>query len=118
MTSADHFIHLHVASCYSLRYGVASPAARAVPASPGGNQKIIYPNGFALSPYAEAGSPGAPVKNPPRTLWHASPGSSGGWQACPGRGVAGTGGGAPLVALVWCRAFQGNLRDSDLEYAA
>src|ERR1017187_8578720 len=35
-----------------------------------------------------------------------------------GRGVAGTGGGAPLVALVWCRAFQGNLRDSDLEYAA
>jgi hypothetical protein len=32
--------------------------------------------------------------------------------------VAGTGGGAPLVALVWCRAFQGNPRDSDLEYAA
>ena len=96
----------------------AGVSSRAVPASPGGNQKIIYPNGFALSPYAEAASPGAPVKNPPRTLWHASPSSSGGWQAYPGRGVAGTGGGAPLVALVWCRDFQGNLRDSDLEYAA
>jgi error-prone DNA polymerase len=39
--------------------------------------KIIYPNGFALSPYAETGSPGAGLKDPPRRLWHASPGSSG-----------------------------------------
>jgi error-prone DNA polymerase len=85
--------------------------SRAAPASPGGNQKIIYPNGFALSPYAEAGSPGAPVRNPPRTpLWPASPGSSGGWLAGPA--------GAPLGVPVWCPAFRGNLRDSHLEYAA
>jgi error-prone DNA polymerase len=36
--------------------------------------KIIYPTGFRLSPYAETGS-----ADPPRKLWHASPGSSGGW---------------------------------------
>jgi error-prone DNA polymerase len=41
------------------------------------NPKIIYPNGFVQSPYAETGSPGAALKDPPRTLWHASPGSSG-----------------------------------------
>ena len=41
------------------------------------NPKIIYPNGFAQSPYAETGSPGGALKDPPRTLWHASPGSSG-----------------------------------------
>ncbi|MGP7996919.1 MAG: DNA polymerase III subunit alpha [Streptosporangiaceae bacterium] len=43
-----------------------------------GNPKIVYPNGFVLSPYAETGSPGGALKDPPRTLWHASPGSSGG----------------------------------------
>ncbi len=42
------------------------------------NPKIIYPNGFVQSPYAETGSPGGALKDPPRTLWHASPGSSGG----------------------------------------
>jgi error-prone DNA polymerase len=41
-------------------------------------EKIIYPNGFVLSPYAETGSPGPGLKGPPRKLWHASPGSSGG----------------------------------------
>jgi error-prone DNA polymerase len=41
------------------------------------NPKIIYPNGFVQSPYAETGSPGGALKDPPRTLWHASPGSSG-----------------------------------------
>jgi error-prone DNA polymerase len=55
--------------------GAASPASQP---SQGESARIIYPNGFTLSPYAEAGSPGAPVKGPPRTLWHASPGSSGG----------------------------------------
>ena len=47
--------------------------------SAAGPPKIIYPNGFALSPFAETGAPGAPVKDPPRLLWHASPGSPGGW---------------------------------------
>ena len=48
------------------------------------NPKIIYPNGFVQSPYAETGSPGGALKDPPRTLWHASPGSSG--PVLPGRG--------------------------------
>jgi error-prone DNA polymerase len=39
---------------------------------------LVFANGFTLSPYAETGTPGGPLKNPPRTLWHASPGSSGG----------------------------------------
>ena len=47
------------------------------PASGEANPKIIFPNGFVQSPYAETGSPGGALKDPPRTLWHASPGSSG-----------------------------------------
>jgi len=42
-----------------------------------GLSKIVYPNGFVLSPYAETGGPGDGVKEPPRRLWHVSPGSSG-----------------------------------------
>ena len=38
---------------------------------------LVFANGFALSPYAETGAPGGSLKTPPRTLWHASPGSSG-----------------------------------------
>jgi error-prone DNA polymerase len=37
---------------------------------------LVFANGFTLSPYAETGGPGAHPKNPPRTLWHASPGST------------------------------------------
>ena len=48
------------------------------PVPPEAGEKIIYPNGFVLSPYAETGSPGPGLKGPPRKLWHASPGSSGG----------------------------------------
>ena len=48
------------------------------PAPQEAGEKIIYPNGFVLSPYAETGAPGAGLKGPPRKLWHASPGSSGG----------------------------------------
>jgi error-prone DNA polymerase len=32
---------------------------------------LVYPTGFTLSPYAETGSPGPPLKAPPRNLWHA-----------------------------------------------
>jgi error-prone DNA polymerase len=46
--------------------------------------KVVYPTGFTLSPYAETGSSGGSMKDPPRKLWHASPGSSGG--AGPGAG--------------------------------
>jgi error-prone DNA polymerase len=48
------------------------------PGAPGTAGKIVYPTGFTLSPYAETGSPGGTMKDPPRKLWHASPGSSGG----------------------------------------
>jgi error-prone DNA polymerase len=37
---------------------------------------VVFANGFTLSPYAETGGPGGSIKHPPRTLWHASPGSS------------------------------------------
>jgi error-prone DNA polymerase len=37
---------------------------------------LVFANGFALSPYAETGAPGGSIKSPPRTLWHASPGST------------------------------------------
>jgi error-prone DNA polymerase len=37
---------------------------------------LVFANGFALSPYAETGGPGGPVKAAPRRLWHASPGSA------------------------------------------
>jgi error-prone DNA polymerase len=53
-------------------------AAGRAPAPPVTGEKIVYPNGFVLSPYAETGSPGPGLKEPPRKLWHASPGSSGG----------------------------------------
>ena len=39
-------------------------------------RRVVFANGFTLSPYAETGSPGRSPKNPPRTLWHASPGST------------------------------------------
>jgi error-prone DNA polymerase len=51
------------------------------PGPPETGEKIIYPNGFVLSPYAETGAPGPGLKGPPRKLWHASPGSSGGLAA-------------------------------------
>jgi error-prone DNA polymerase len=58
--------------------GGLPPATPARPGPPGnGPSKIIYPNGFILSPFAETGSPGGLLKDPPRRLWHASPGSSG-----------------------------------------
>ncbi|MFB4282399.1 DNA polymerase III subunit alpha [Nonomuraea sp. MTCD27] len=40
-----------------------------------GGRKIEYANGFRLSPYSDLGP--AIAANPPRRLWHASPGSSG-----------------------------------------
>jgi error-prone DNA polymerase len=57
-------------------------SVRAAPMRAG---KHVFPNGFALSPYAETGGPGGPAKNPPRNLWHASPGSSG----CADPGISG-----------------------------
>jgi error-prone DNA polymerase len=39
-------------------------------------RRVVFANGFTLSPYAETGGPGGSPKKPPRTLWHASPGST------------------------------------------
>ncbi|HEY2575888.1 MAG TPA: hypothetical protein VGI74_06225 [Streptosporangiaceae bacterium] len=58
----------------------APPAATSQPpgdGSPATASKIVCPTGFRLSPYAETGPPGAAMKDPPRKLWHASPGSQG-----------------------------------------
>jgi error-prone DNA polymerase len=52
---------------------VPGPPRSAEP-GPGGPPKIMYPNGFTLSPYAETGAPGDGRKDPPRLIWHASPG--------------------------------------------
>jgi len=43
----------------------------------GPSHAVVFGNGFAMSRYAETGAPGAPLKTPPRAVWHASPGSSG-----------------------------------------
>jgi error-prone DNA polymerase len=50
------------------------PFAAAPPAGP--TRPVVFANGFTLSPYAETGAPGTNLKHPPRTLWHASPGST------------------------------------------
>ena len=54
------------------------PAAQAsADGDPGAPARpVVFANGFVLSPYAETGSPGGSIKRPPRTLWHASPGST------------------------------------------
>lgn len=38
---------------------------------------LVHPSGFRVSPYADLRTPGTPVKDAPRKLWHTSPGSSG-----------------------------------------
>ena len=52
------------------------PAEVAAAAPDGPARPVIFGNGFILSAYAETGAPGSNLKNPPRTLWHASPGST------------------------------------------
>jgi error-prone DNA polymerase len=42
----------------------------------GRTRPVVFANGFTLSPYAETGAPGGNLKHPPRTFWHASPGST------------------------------------------
>jgi error-prone DNA polymerase len=62
----------------------ADPAGTPADASAGADpsrddpstRPLVFANGFTLSPYAETGAPGGNLKTPPRTLWHASPGST------------------------------------------
>jgi error-prone DNA polymerase len=44
-----------------------------------GGAPITYANGYRISPYADVAPAGGAVKHPPRTLWHTSGGSSGGF---------------------------------------
>ncbi|REE95738.1 DNA polymerase III subunit alpha [Thermomonospora umbrina] len=66
------------------RRGGIEAVHRAMVARPGpngprrGGRALVYANGFELSPYADVGPAGGGVKRPPRRLWHASGGSSGG----------------------------------------
>jgi error-prone DNA polymerase len=54
--------------------GAHAAAETAGPGEPA--RPVTFANGFVLSPYAETGAPGGNLKTPPRTLWHASPGST------------------------------------------
>ena len=55
----------------------ASPADSDGSADSGDSTRpVVFGNGFTLSPYAETGGPGGSLKQPPRALWHASPGSA------------------------------------------
>jgi error-prone DNA polymerase len=57
--------------------GSGSPAGAADQVDSGdATRPVVFANGFTLSPYAETGGPGGSIKHPPRTLWHASPGST------------------------------------------
>jgi len=47
------------------------------PADRRSSHTVVFGSGFAMSRYAETGTPGAPLKIAPRALWHASGGSSG-----------------------------------------
>ncbi|GAA2599355.1 DNA polymerase III subunit alpha [Actinomadura fulvescens] len=52
-------------------------AADQVGSGPRTGSRIIYANGFAMSPYADIGHAGGAVKRPPGRFWHASEGSPG-----------------------------------------
>ena len=73
----------------ALAAGTDLPAGAGLPASAGlpldrgqprdgqpARGPLVLANGFTLSPYAETGTPGGTLKNPPRAFWHASPGST------------------------------------------
>ncbi|MFF5260463.1 DNA polymerase III subunit alpha [Actinomadura viridis] len=59
----------------ALRRAMA-PVRRGEPPRAAG-RRLMYANGFAMSPYADIGHAGEAVKRPPARLWHASGGSSG-----------------------------------------
>jgi error-prone DNA polymerase len=56
---------------------IVNPADEEAPSKDDSSaRRVVFANGFTLSPYAETGAPGGSLKTPPRTLWHASPGST------------------------------------------
>ncbi|GLW65456.1 hypothetical protein Arub01_37000 [Actinomadura rubrobrunea] len=60
----------------AVREAMARDGRGTVSARPVG-RRIVYANGFALSPYADIGHAGGDFRRPPARLWHASGGSSG-----------------------------------------
>ncbi|MFE2872535.1 DNA polymerase III subunit alpha [Embleya sp. NPDC059259] len=45
--------------------------------APAARRVLVHASGFKVSPYADLRPAGGPGKQPPRKLWHASPGSAG-----------------------------------------
>ncbi|GII79056.1 DNA-directed DNA polymerase [Sphaerisporangium rufum] len=96
-------VSLRALDCWNLAeldelWRAEGPAAvRAVlDAAPGrsggvGGRPVEYGNGYRLSPYADIG-PAPGLRTPPRTLWHASQGSSGPPAAFPRRRTLPAGG--------------------------
>jgi error-prone DNA polymerase len=88
--TGERAVSLNATACWDLgrlydvwRHG-GMEAVRAVMAEAGepqargqGKSRIVYANGFAMSPYADITPAGTPPKRPPSRSWHASPGSSG-----------------------------------------
>jgi error-prone DNA polymerase len=88
--TGERAVSLNATACWDLvrlyaawRQG-GMAAVRAVMAEPGeprtgglGESRLVYANGFEVSPYADITPAGAPPKRPPSRSWHASPGSSG-----------------------------------------
>ncbi len=57
-----------------------TPADRPAGEEPGGRRVLVHSSGFRMSPYADikpAGTEAPAAWQPPRPLWHSSPGSSG-----------------------------------------
>jgi error-prone DNA polymerase len=81
--AAPGTVSVNASDCWDLRElaGIhASDGMTAVLAAmasgPGGPARrsakpaLVYPTGFTLSPFAETGGPGAPLKSPPRGRWN------------------------------------------------
>jgi error-prone DNA polymerase len=75
--AAAHAAAAHAAAAHAAAAHAAAAHAAGETAGPGEPARpVVFANGFVLSPYAETGAPGGNIKTPPRTLWHASPGST------------------------------------------
>jgi error-prone DNA polymerase len=95
--AGGHAVSINATACWDLaglyeawRTGGGLGAVRRAMAMPErshsprpGGTPITYANGYRISPYADIAPAGGAVKHPPRALWHASGGSSGGFLGRP-----------------------------------